>query len=219
MNAADALLGTCQEALRSVHSQLVSSALEDLSAPAEDSLYHTERQQLIASPVKARSEVWQKTLDVSELILANLTDHVRALDVLLGSGYPLYVHGSLARVVFEAELRLRYLLNHRVDLQTRLLRGAATLLHSARQDALAVSEMLPNVQALPRGERYLQRKLNELQRLLRDAGMTISKNGISWPNGDTEQFTLNITDQAKEVGGLPGSTACRPAWPTPARGC
>jgi hypothetical protein len=204
MNAADALLGTCQEALLGVHDQLVSSALEDLSAPAEDSLYNKERHQLAASKVKARSQVWKKTVDVSELILANLTDHVRALNVLLGSGYPLYAHGSLARVAFEAELRLRYLLNHRVDLETRLLRGAATLLHSARQDVLAVSEMLPNVRALPKGERYIQRKLEEFETLLRDAGMIESRKGISWPDGRTEQIALNITDQAREVGGLPG---------------
>jgi hypothetical protein len=67
-----------------------------------------------------------------------------------------------------------------------------------------VSEMLPTVRALPKGGKYLQRKLEEFQKLLRDAGMIESKYGISWPDGRTEQLTLNITDQAKAVGGLPG---------------
>jgi hypothetical protein len=204
MNEAEALLAACQVALRSVCGQLVSSTEEDRSTPAEDSLYRRERDELAASKVKAQSQVWKKTLDVSELILANLTDHVRALNVLLGSGYPLYAHGSLARVAFEAVLRLGYLLDHRVDLETRLLRGAATLLHSARQDVLAVSEMPPNVRALREGERYLRRKLEEFQTLLRSAGMIEAKNEISWADGRTEQITLNITDQAKDAGGLPG---------------
>jgi hypothetical protein len=204
MNDGEALLGVCREALQSVDGQLVSSAREDLSAPAEDSLYRRERAELAGSRVKAQSQVWKKTLDVSELILANLTDHVRALNVLLGSGYPLYAHGGLARVAFEAELRLGYLLDHRVDLDTRLLRGAATLLYSARQDVLAASEMLPNVRALPKGERYLQRKLERFRTLLRNAGMTETKKVISWADGRAEQIILNITDLAKDVGGLPG---------------
>lgn len=204
MDATDALLATCQEALQAAHLQLISSALEDVSTPIDDSPYNRERRELAASVARARSQIWKQTLGVSELILSNLTDHMRALYLLLGSGYPLYAHANLARVAFEAELRLRYLLSHRIDLETRLLRGAATLLHSAREDVKAVSEMLPGVRDLPKGERYLQQKLKDFQGVLHDAGMIETGGSISWPDGRTERIVLNVTDRAKEVGGLPG---------------
>jgi hypothetical protein len=159
----------------------------------------------------ARRQLLARTVSVAQLTVTNLVDHVAAIEQLLCGELPLYAHNSLARVIVEAALRVRYLFAPDIDVDIRLLRGGAMLMHSAVEDIRAVSEMRPHIQDLRLGRKRVELEYEDLRRLIDRAGIverTTSSGtptGVSWSTtGNAESCTLNLTKLARaHLGQLP----------------
>jgi hypothetical protein len=206
------LVDVCRRVLREEVASVLA-VLADHRAATAAGVYLTDLTALDSVPARhryARRELFGRVDGLAQLTAANLVDHVRATEQLLFGELPVYAHNSLARVVVEAALRIRYLLASEIDVGRRLLRGAAMLLQSAMEDVRAVSEMRPHIQDLPRGRRRVERECQELRTVIARAGLaertgSRAPTGLSWSaTGEVESCTINVTGLAKEyLGHLP----------------
>jgi hypothetical protein len=90
-----------------------------------------------------------ETVRHCELLTATALDHVQALEkCITGQPLPHYVPMTLARSVLEAVVQFCYLTGCDLDAESRLIRGAAVLLDSARNEEAAVLDMRQSI--LPR---------------------------------------------------------------------
>ncbi|WP_261958318.1 hypothetical protein [Streptomyces nigrescens] len=142
----------------------------------------------------ARSRLWAWAGWSTQLTLANILDHVQAIQrTLVGEPVAIWSLVSLSRVVQEGAIRVCHLYASGLSPEQRAVRIAAAWLNGARQHRTAAGEV--GAQAIPEADRIWQYAEQTVQR----AGMSIGLDGRGRPKsavlGSVEApFTVNLTN-------------------------
>jgi hypothetical protein len=144
---------------------LEASALTD--APAT-----RDHQRLLASVRSAdRQQLWSRAVFACMHLAVHVTDHVRALGVLLAQpqvGVPVYAHASIARAALESAALLAYVLAEGQPTDIRLARGVALLLADADAAAKTARRIRGNAMMRSPGP-MVAREREQLLELIRRA--------------------------------------------------
>jgi hypothetical protein len=146
----------------------------------------------------ARSRLWAWAGWSMQLTLANILDHVQAIQrTLVGEPVAIWSLVSLSRVVQEGAIRLSHLYAPGLSPEQRAVRIAAAWLNGARQHQTAAGEV--GAQAIPEADKIWQYAERTVQR----AGMSIGLDGRGRPKsamlGSVEApFTVNLTNIAAQ---------------------
>lgn len=171
--------------------------------PADEATMLRDREAAKANPETSEARAWLLTESVRhcERLATTGLDHALALEkCITGRPLPHYAPMTLARSVLEAVVQLCYLTDCDLDAGSRLVRGAAVLLDSARQEERAVREM--RAAMLPPGTMELVTSMrSNVEAWIVAAGMEIQTVGkskrvvLSWPQGGSVNLSVNVTDE------------------------
>jgi hypothetical protein len=158
----------------------------------------------------ARADVLDRTARLCNLLVASSLNHILALEECLSAAtVPLYAPMTLARSVLDAAVQFCYLTDCDLDASTRLVRGAAVLLESARQEVTAVRHMRQSV--VPGVLGIVAQAEEELEAQINSAGIDIRKSAkgrvtLSWPEGRQVNLGVSVTaEQEKYIPGVESS--------------
>jgi hypothetical protein len=162
-----------------------------------------DREAAKASPETQDGRAWllAESIRHCELLSGAALDHALALEKsVTGRALPRYAPMTLARSVLEAVVQFCYLTDCDVDADSRLIRGAAQLLDSAREEETAVRGMRASV--LPRGtlEMVVSMRAN-VEAWIETAGIRIQQAGkskrvvLAWPQGSPVNLNINMADE------------------------
>jgi hypothetical protein len=171
--------------------------------PVDEATMLRDREAAKADPETSEARAWLLTESVRhcERLATTALDHVLALGkCIAGRPLPHYASMTLARSVLEAVVQFCYLTDCEIDADSRLIRGAAVLLDSARQEQTAVRGMRPS--GLPPGTVDLVTSMrSNVEAWIVAAGMEIQTVGkskrvvLSWPQGGSVNLSVNVTDE------------------------
>jgi hypothetical protein len=158
----------------------------------------------------ARPDVLDRTARLCDLLVTSVLNHILALEECLSAAtVALYAPMTLARSVLDAAVQFCYLTDSDADTNTRLIRGAAVLLDSAREELTAVRHMRRSV--VPGVLGIVAQAEEELEAQIKSAGIEIRKPTkgrvtLSWPEGRQVNLGVSVTaEQEKYIPGIESS--------------
>jgi len=150
-----------------------------------------DREAAKAEPASRDGQTWLLTQSnrQCELLAGAALDHALALEKsITGRPLPRYAPMTLARSVLEAVVQFCYLTDCDIDADSRLIRGAALLLGSARHEEAAVKQMRSSV--LPSGTlETVALMRSNVEAWIAAAGIGVQQVGkskrvvLAWPQG------------------------------------
>jgi hypothetical protein len=182
--------------------------------PAAGSLMLADREGAAKSgdleTCRARQDVLERTVQLSDRLVASVLNHTLALEECLSATIvPHYAPMTLARSLLDAAVQFCYLTDADADASVRLIRAAALLLDSAREEVTAVRHMRQSV--VPGVLGRVQRAEQKLEAQIISAGMEVcrpakSRASLRWPGGRHVNLGVSVTaEQEKYVPGIDSS--------------
>jgi hypothetical protein len=159
----------------------------------------------------ARQGLLDRSVRLCDLLVAGVLSHVLALEECLSAPtVALYAPMTLARSVLDAATQFGYLTDCDLDANTRLIRAAAVLLDSAREETTAVRHMRwPGVEGV-RVLGRVTRAQEELEGQIRSAGIEIrtparARITLCWPGSRQVNLGVSVTGEMEKY--IPGVEA------------
>jgi len=159
---------------------------------------------------RARKDVLDRTARLCDLLVASVLNHTLALEQCLSAGtVAQYAPMTLARSVLEAAVKFCYLTDCDMDASMRLIRAAAVLLDSAREEVTAVRHMLQSV--VPGVLGVVTQVEKELEAQITSAGIEIRKPPkgrvtLRWPERRSVNLGVSVTaEQDRYITDVPSS--------------
>ena len=155
---------------------------------------------------RGRTELLDRTGRLCGLLVTSVLNHILALEECLSAATVAhYAPMTLSRSVLDAAVQFCFLTDCDLDANTRLIRAAAVLLDSAREELTAVRHMPQS--AVPGVLGVVVQAEEELEAQIESAGIEIRKPArgrvtLSWPKG--RQVNLGVSVTAVQEKYIPG---------------
>jgi len=176
------------------------------NSPAASSVMLSDRKAVSVgvSPetCRARDVLLDRSARLCGLLVPSVVNHIAAIEECLSAGtVPQYAPMTLARAVLDAAVQFCFLTDCDTDASTRLIRSAAVLLDSAREEVTAARHMRQSVVPGIVGDTAEAQK--ELEAQISSVGIEIRKPDkgrvtLCWPNGRPVNLGVSVTAEQEK---------------------